>query len=211
MGLQVIGAGVGRTGTTSLKVALERLLGGRCYHMYEVFQHPEHLDVWRSAVDGRLPDWRLVFDGYTATVDWPGAAFWRPLRARHPDALVLLSTRESAEAWFESAEPTIGVALTRPPTPETAAWHDMAVRLVQSTFTAVPFERTAAMRAYEDHNQRVRAEVPSARLLDWQPGDGWEPLCERLGIAVPDEPFPHLNTQDDYLRVLARAEPGAPR
>ena len=209
MPLQVIGAGVGRTGTTSLKRALTLLLGGPCYHMYEVFQHPEHIGTWRSAIDGRWPDWDTVFAGFSATVDWPGAAFWHPLRARYPDALVLLSTRESAEAWFESAEPTIGEVLTRPPAPVNAVWHSMAVRLVRSTFTDVPFERAAAIRAYEEHNDRVRAGVPADRLVEWRVGDGWDPLCERLGLPVPEEPFPHLNTQEEYRDVLARAEPGA--
>jgi hypothetical protein len=204
MTLRVIGAGVGRTGTTSLKLALDRLLGARCYHMYEVFQHPEHVALWHSAVRGARPDWDAIYGGYGATVDWPGAAFWQPLSESYPDAIVLLSVRDKPEAWFRSVEPTISAYLQRKPQPELAEWHAMAVELLATTFAPVPFNRASAIAAYERHNAAVRASVPTARLLEWQPADGWAPLCERLGLAVPDDPFPHANTTEDYQAVLAR-------
>jgi len=204
MSLLVIGAGVGRTGTTSLKVALERLLGGPCYHMYEVFRHPAHVPIWHAAVRGEDPDWDALFRGFVATVDWPAAAFWRPLSEAYPDAIVLLSVRDGADAWFRSANPTIGEFLQRPPSEGSEEWYRMAHDLLRTRFTPVPFDEAAAKAAYEKHNAEVRARVPIERLLEWQVSDGWEPLCERLGVPVPDEPFPRLNTIDDYRAHVDR-------
>src|SRR5579864_5358279 len=107
MGLRVIGAGVGRTGTLSLKGALETLLGGPCYHMMEVITHPAHVDVWRAAGSGEDVDWAAFLAGYAATSDFPACLFWRDLRELYPDALVLLSTRSSTQTWWESASQTI--------------------------------------------------------------------------------------------------------
>src|SRR5713101_4103993 len=100
--LQVVGAGLGRTGTTSLKMALEKLLGGPCYHMMEVFQHPEHSALWEEAFTTGSTDWDTIFDGYVATCDWPSGGVWEPLAAANPDALILLSTRADGDAWWKS-------------------------------------------------------------------------------------------------------------
>lgn len=105
MTLRVIGAGQARTGTTSLKLALEQLLGGPCYHMFEVFAYPAHIPVWHRAARGTLPDWQVFLDGYRAAVDLPAAAFWRELAAASPGALIVLSGRDSAEQWWDSASP----------------------------------------------------------------------------------------------------------
>ena len=107
MGLRVVGVGLGRTGTNSLKLALERLLDGRCHHMIEVFADDRQFPMWQAAAAGGEADWDAIYEGFVATVDWPGAAFWRELVAAYPDAVVLLSQRESAEAWWESARRTI--------------------------------------------------------------------------------------------------------
>ena len=106
MTIKVVGAGVGRTGTHSLKVALEQLLGGPCYHMFEVMGHPDHIALWQAAADDEDPQWDRIFDGYAATVDWPAASFWREIADHYPDAKVLLSTRPT-DAWWASANQTI--------------------------------------------------------------------------------------------------------
>ena len=204
MGLQVIGAGVGRTGTSSLKVALERLLDGRCYHMHELQLNPHQVPHWQAALRGDAVDWEQLYDGFVATVDWPGAAFWRELHGAFPDAVVLLSVRSSPEEWFDSAHATIDELLMADPPPESRGWHSMARDLVRETFTPLPMEPEAAMAAYERHNAEVRATVPADRLIDWTAGDGWGPLCEGLGVAVPDEPFPHLNTKAGFTAMLER-------
>ena len=111
MTLRVVGAGLGRTGTHSLKLALEPLLGGPSYHMIEVFGHVEHIPMWRDAALNKPVDWDTVFDGYVATVDWPGASVWEQIAAKYPDAIVLLSVRDSADAWWKSASNTIFLAI----------------------------------------------------------------------------------------------------
>lgn len=200
MSLKLVGAGLGRTGTNSLKLALERLLGGRCYHMIEVFGRPADVPAWQDAFDGRPVDWPALFADFRAVVDWPAAGCWRAVAAAFPDAPVLLSTRESAQHWFDSADRTIFEVFRRGP----AQFHDMdeawarMARAMMRSFSPAGLDRDAAMAAYERHNAEVRAEVPAARLVEWRPGDGWEPLCRALGLAVPDEPFPHVNTSAEF-------------
>ncbi len=200
MSLRVIGAGLGRTGTASLKIALARLLGAPCYHMLEVIQRPEHVPHWHAAARGDMPDWDALFDGYAAAVDWPASAFWRELSERYPDALILLSTR-SAESWWASASETI-FALRHE---DGDARGEMIRDLLHRRFSERLDDRGAAMTAFDAHNANVRATAPRERLLEWTAKDGWGPLCSALGVPVPDEPFPQVNTRDEFkARVLAR-------
>jgi hypothetical protein len=205
MVLRVIGAGVGRTGTSSLTAALAQLLGGVCYHFEDVIARPEHVELWSEAIDkGNLDDWDRLYEGYVATMDWPGAAFWKEVSAFYPDALVLLSVRSTTQQWFESAQGTIGTLVGDPDPYRSSggAWLDMAGDLLRTRFVAAPFDRAAAEAAYESHNAAVRAAIPAERLLEWSPGDGWAPICARLDVAVPDVPFPHLNTRDQFQETL---------
>jgi hypothetical protein len=195
--LQLVGAGLGRTGTLSLKAALERLLGGRCYHMVEVFGRPADIAVWQAAAEGSLPDWEVLFADFDATVDWPSAAFWEPIAAAFPDAPVLLSTRADGEVWWRSASRTIfDTGAESPPDfePQRRMWEAVAT----NRFTSDWNDQRAAIEAYDRHNAYVRATVERDRLVEWQPGDGWAPLCDALGVEVPDEPFPHTNSTEDF-------------
>jgi hypothetical protein len=207
MTLRVVGAGLGRTGTNSLKVALEQLLGGPCSHMMEVFGRPDDIARWQDAVDGTPVDWDALFADYRACVDWPAAAFWREIADVNPDAVVLLSTRASADAWWKSANDTIFAVGRRdvPPDPVLTAQMKMIKGIFDKTFTSDWSEEDAAKRAYELHNETVRATVKPERLVEWQPGDGWEPLCTALGVPVPDAPFPHTNSTDDF-RAMAHLD-----
>jgi hypothetical protein len=204
--MRVIGAGQGRTGTTSLKVALERLLGAPCYHMVEVFRHFDHVPSWHAAIRGEPVEWEPVLGGYAAVVDWPGALVWRQLAARYPDALILLSTRQDAATWLRSARATI---LDSSPEnkmeddPSLPGFEAMLRDLV-AAFEPRWRDDDAAMAAYDRHNAAVRREVPAQRLIDWQPDDGWEPLCRALGLDVPDEPFPHVNSTEEFADIPAR-------
>jgi hypothetical protein len=200
--MRVVGAGIGRTGTHSLKLALEQLLGAPCYHMLEVFQHPEHVELWARAARGELDDWDEIFGGYAAAVDWPASAFWRELSDAQPEAVVLLSTRESADAWWRSADQTIWEAMRRDPGDEMRPWFTMVSDVLSTRFDERWDDRDAAMAAYERHNAEVRATVPGDRLVDWRPGDGWAPICDALGVAVPDTPFPHVNTTEEFRAML---------
>jgi hypothetical protein len=203
MTLRVVGAGLGRTGTNSLKLALERLLGEPCYHMIEVFGHPEHIPMWHAAADGERVDWDALFTGYAAAVDWPVASFWRELVDEYPDAVVVLSTRTSADAWWRSADDTIFAHMRNDPVdpPGLEGWRAMVDAAVAGRYPGVPGDEEKAKASYEAHNAEVRATIPAERLVDWQAGDGWEPLCRALGVAVPDEPFPHVNTTADFRKM----------
>lgn len=208
MALKVVGAGLGRTGTNSLKVALEQLLGGPCHHMFEVIAHPEQVPVCEHAVRGEPVDWYALFARYAATVDWPGCAFLRDLCAANPDAAVLLSTRDSAQTWWASMERTIVPALQGPmlsDQPDLMRGQEMVRELFRTRFTPDFADRDAAIAAYERHCDDVRREIPAARLIEWQPRDGWEPICSRLGLRVPEAPFPHENSSEDFGENVERS------
>ncbi|MEO3813181.1 sulfotransferase family protein [Sphaerisporangium sp. B11E5] len=218
MTLKVIGAGVGRTGTLSLKAALERLGFGPCFHGRHVLDHPERLPMWRAAADGEAVDWHAVFAGYAASVDWPGAAYWRPLLETFPGAKVILTVRD-AERWYDSVHDTIyqmfgdgpgdgdpRVAEARGVVPGLDVFTDFHRRMIWDGFFGGRFaDRGHALAVYEAHNAAVLREVPPERLLVVEPGAGWEPLCEFLGVEVPDEPYPRLNDPAAFWsRVAAR-------
>jgi hypothetical protein len=198
--LQVVGAGVGRTGTHSLKIALQQLLGGTCHHMIEVFTHPEEMPVWTDAIDGKSIDWDALMQGYTAQVDWPGASFWPELSKANPEAVVILSTREP-ELWFKSCSNTIFAGL-RTAVDGGDEWMTAMLHLFKDRFSDQIEDRDVMVAAYERHNDAVRAAIPKERLLEWTPSDGWGPLCDRLGRPVPSEPFPLTNTTEDFRAML---------
>jgi hypothetical protein len=200
MELAVVGAGVGRTGTHSLKLALEQLLGAPCHHMAEIMSDPAQIPAWIDAIEGRPVDWSAMLSPYRAIVDWPGGSFWRELTAAYPDALVLLSVRDP-EAWYKSASNTIFLAFDHLP-PEIQPWMNSVRQLLHERFSDRFDDPTAMMDAFVRHNDAVRAEVPAGRLLEWTPGDGWEPICERLGLPVPNEPFPVTNTTDEFREMI---------
>lgn len=200
MAIELIGAGFGRTGTLSLKIALERLGLAPCYHMSEVFQHPEHVAVWGAALAAKPIDWDALFLGYRATVDWPGCHFWRELAQHLPDAKVLLTVR-NAQSWYDSVHETIYQVLrgAAPPDPTFAAWHAMVTQLIDvQTFAGRFDDRDHAIGVFERHNEAVQRSIPRERLLVYEVAQGWEPLCEFLGRAVPDEPFPRVNSKDEF-------------
>lgn len=208
MGLQVIGAGLGRTGTHSLQLALQQLLGGHCYHMIEVFGRPDDIAVWHRAADGELPDWDTFLADYRATVDWPASAFYRELADAYPDAVVLLSSRDT-EGWWKSANNTIFSVTRRenpPEDPTLLAQMKMIDALFGKRFTPNWTDEAEASRAYEQHNAEVRVTIPADRLIDYRTGDGWNPICEKLGLPIPSEPFPHVNTTDEF-RAMTGMDP----
>lgn len=197
MTLQVIGAGLGRTGTMSLKLALEQLGLGRCHHMMEVFAAPQTIDTWRRAGLGETVDWDALFEGFGAAVDWPAAEFYDQLAVKYPDAKIILTTRE-AEGWFKSTQATIfadTVASGGPP-----GFGEMIAAVVGSKFDGRLHDRDHCIAVYEAHNARVRASIPADRLLEYQSGQGWEPLCAFLGVPVPDAPYPKVNSTEEFVQ-----------
>ena len=221
--LEVIGAGFGRTGTMSLKAALEELGFGPCYHMTEVFRHPEHAEFWTAAWRGEPVDWDAVLGGYRATVDWPGCTFYAELMERYPEAKVLLNVRDP-ERWYESMHDTIyeltvvtrGSLLSRIVFAffrflafgafGTIRRDNMVEEIIwEGTFDGRFEEKAHAIEVFERHNEEVERRVPSGKLLIYQVKEGWGPLCEFLGVEEPDEPFPHYNASAGFRRRLALA------
>lgn len=199
MALEVIGAGLPRTGTWSLGNALGYLLDGRFYHMRSLPGHPFDLGAtWEAALAGDSPDWGALFAGYVAAVDWPTSLFWRELSAAYPQAQVLLSVRDSAEAWWASAEATILPYARMSLAPDWEGGDHFRKLLERFTGTAQWDDPATLMAAYERHNAAVRAGVPAGRLLEWHAAEGWEPICDALGLAVPDVPFPWLNQREEW-------------
>ena len=198
--LKVVGAGVGRTGTHSLKLALEQLLGGPCHHMVEVFAHQEELPIWTAAIDGQEIDWDELMKPYVAQVDWPGASFWPELAAANPEALVLLSVRDP-DKWYTSCINTIfgGMQVM---VDEGNEWMAAMLRLFAERFSDKIDDRDAMIDAFERHNDAVRKAIPADRLLEWSAVDGWEPICARLGLPVPSEPFPVTNTTHEFREMF---------
>ena len=183
---KVIGAGLGRTGTLSLKTALERLLGSPCYHMVEVFERPEHIGAWHAAAAGDVAECVSVIGGYAAAVDWPSAAFYSELADAFPEALVILSYRDS-DAWWSSASETIFKGISAGSRPGMEEWHAMIEKLLATRFTSELSCKESCIRAFEAHNEQVKQTIPAQRLLLWQASDGWEPICKALNLPVPDE------------------------
>ncbi len=168
--------------------------------MTEVLGDPDQIPHWIDAIEGRLVNWSALLVNYRAIVDWPGASFWRELSQANPDALVLLSVRDPDE-WYRSATNTIFLTFDRMP-PEVAPWMDAVRKLMRDRFSDRFDDSTAMIDAYERHNEIVRSEVPARRLLEWKLGDGWDAICERLGLPVPAEPFPVTNSTDEFRELI---------
>ncbi|MFV8755340.1 sulfotransferase family protein [Nannocystaceae bacterium ST9] len=207
--MKVIGAGFGRTGTTSMKAALERL-GMPCYHMIEVFGHLDHVPVWRDAQAGRPVDWQALFADFQATVDWPGCTFYRQLMEVYPDAKVVLTVREP-EKWYRSTFDTIFTIAQVLPSwlryrvPRIGRLHRMLEEIIwRGTFHDRFADEAHALAIYRAHVAEVEIHVPPERLLVFDVKDGWAPLCAFLGVPAPDEPFPHLNDTAEFQRNIRR-------
>ena len=197
MALKVIGAGLGRTGTLSLKLALEHLGFGPCYHMLEIMSAPEtRLPQWIGVARGS-PDWDAIFDGFQSSVDYPTCNFWREQAAHYPDAKVVLSTRD-AEGWFESVNKTImspgSVAGMR-----AGPFAEFMDGTVLKDFGDRTNDREFMVDYFRKWEASVIAECPPERLLVHRSVDGWEPLCAFLGVPVPEAPYPRVNSSEDML------------
>lgn len=202
MALDIIGPGFGRTGTNSLKVALEHLGLGPAHHMFEVRDHPEQLPGWQALADGARADWDALFRGYRAQVDWPGARYWRELAAHYPEAKVILTVRD-ADDWFDSVEATIAKFMAGRGSyddPHANGVANMAHKLiVDGVFDGRMFERAYATTLFNAHIAEVQASIPGSRLLTFDVSEGWEPLCAFLGLPVPAISFPRLNSSKQFI------------
>ncbi len=205
MSLKVVGAGFGRTGTLSLKFALEKLGYDKCYHMMEVGNHDDHFKQWLELSRGGEMDWVTLFEGYQASVDWPSCNWWREQLAAFPDAKVILSRRDP-QKWYTSVMNTIyqvSVGNRAKAEKEGDAQAKAAAQWAFEVIWGRVFDdrmddKEHVIACYEAHNQAVIDEVPADALLVYEPGDGWAPLCEFLDVPIPDEDYPRVNSTEEF-------------
>jgi Sulfotransferase domain len=226
--LDVIGVGFGRTGTASLRLALEQLGFGPCCHMLEIMDDAEKIAEWRRVGEGERPDWARLFAGYRASVDWPGAVYWRELADAYPDAKIILTVRDP-QRWYASALATIFqfpmrrhdqrermvYAMLGRVNPGAAALPQMLDKVVwepvfaDRDFDGSQEDREFAIKAFLQHTEEVIARVPRERLLVFDVTEGWGPLCAFLGKPEPSQPFPAANEGSHFNRVIAAKKRGA--
>ena len=204
MSLEVIGAGFGRTGTLSLKHALERLGFEKCHHMEEVALSSEQVAAWHAIASGETPDWDRVFDGYRSACDWPSCDHYEALMEHYPNARVVLTLRDESR-WYESAAETIYAVSSNFPrlvgwlVPQLGRFHRMVHAAIwDGTFGGRFEDRDHAIGVYRDHVERVKRTVPPERLLVFEVREGWEPLCRFLDVPEPEDPYPRINTRDQF-------------
>src|SRR5262245_22285156 len=201
MSLRLIGAGLGRTGTLSLKLALERLGLAPCYHMAELFMNPTHAALWVRAADG-TPDWNALLGQYAATVDYPGCMFWGDLAQAYPSAKVLLSVRDP-DKWFDSTQATIFSEHMQAPL-RGSPLHEFFAKTVWKDYGDRIHDRDFMVATFKAHNADVERAIPKERLLVYEVSQGWEPLCRFLNVPVPDEPFPRVNSTEEHQQMRAQ-------
>ena len=199
MGLKVIGAGVGRTGTYSLKLAIHQLEFGPGQHREEVLHNmPVHVPLWSAAAAG-APDWSHIFNGYGSAVDWPTACFFRELLKEYPSAKFILTERDP-ERWADSFGATIYKLLAgKDEAPEEMrAWLDMASDVIAKTGFPPGLDRDALVDAFVAHTDAVKETIPASQLLVFEVRQGWEPLCNFLGAPIPATEFPRTNHREEF-------------
>ncbi len=202
MDLKVVGAGFGRTGTSSLKQALTQLGVGDVYHMFELYKQPHHGKLWYS----QPPAWDEIFRGYSAALDWPAVYFYAELARLNPDAKVVLTTRD-AEEWYDSAYATVWQRRAERIAKGICGSSISDVIIWEGTFNGRFLDREYAIDVYNQHIDEVRRTIPKHRLLEYDIHDGWGPLCEFLGFPVPDTPFPNINSRKTFAERVAQADP----
>ena len=194
MTLSVFGVGFGRTGTESLKQALEILGVGPCYHMFEVLPHEERVDEWIRLVQGKTPDWDEIFTEYNSSVDWPGAYFWREIAEHYEEAKLILTLRD-AEDWYKSMSKTILPLLKTSSKDPNSLANQM---FIERTFDGNIDDKDHVINVFNKHNEAVISSFDPERLLVFELGSGWEPLCAFLDVDLPDQPYPWGNSSDEF-------------
>ena len=203
MPLKIIGAGFGRTGTNSLRLALNMLGAGPCYHMHEVKHNPGHHRRWHEIANGENPDWEALFGGYQAAVDWPSTHYWTQLLDQYPDSKVILTIRDPEE-WFRSFSNTIHKAIhldIPEDLEEDKKLHRLMVYkiIAEETFKGNSADKDFAIRVFQQRTADVKNYVRPDRLLVYDVREGWAPLCLFLGVPEPEVPFPKTNSTADFI------------
>jgi len=207
--MKIIGCGFGRTGSMSMKIALEQLGFGPCHHMDEVIANPEkHLPFWLAASKGEDVNWDDALKGYESCVDWPSAAYWSVLAEHYPDAKILLTTR-SAESWYNSISNTIfkiiGDTMDAPPNEAPNPFGEMLGHMVlENTFQGNITDRDHCINIFNQNVQAVKNTFKGDKLFVYNIGDGWDGLCRWLDVPIPDMPFPRTNNQEEFFQLASK-------
>jgi len=222
MSLQVIGTGVGRTGTHSLKLALEQLGFGKCYHMEELLQHPEGLIYFENAEKGEHVEWSKLFEGYNSAVDYPVARYYKQIITAFPEAKVIHTIRD-AESWYKSAMETIFWASK----PSFGRMLKMMIRMpfssnIRKIFPVLKYDgsmvdniygkdlknKQEVIKRYNEINEETLNFIPKDRSLVYDVKSGWEPLCNFLNVPIPQTPFPRSNTREEFKKNVEKMAAG---
>jgi len=223
MSIKVIGAGLPRTGTNTLKQSLEQLGNKHVYHMKELLVNPEKLHLWKTLDETGDTDWDALYEGYDGTVDFPGYPWYKEHMKRYPDAKVILTVRDF-DAWYKSVDSTVFRAGPQTPGEKikmmgkllTSARARNVVKCIKwfkKCFFAERLQgkfedKEFAKKFWEDHIAEVKAYVPADKLLVYDVRDGWAPLCKFMGVPEPDEPLPHLNKKENFKAMLPKLMKG---
>lgn len=219
MAIKVIGAGLPRTGTASLKTAFEILGFGECLHMETLFNKPHLVDNWVELFNTGKTDMEALFAGFQSTSDFPGALLYKELLEKYPDAKVVLGVRDPEE-WYDSAARTVYAFTPKtwqqklkllPKRIKSKRFRGIAktlglveVYLWKKFFRGEFPDKAKAIERFNSFNEEVRQYVPAGQLLEYRAGEGWEPLCQFLGVPIPEEPFPHRNQRDQFIAQLTK-------
>jgi sulfotransferase family protein len=211
--MKVIGAGFGRTGTLSLKKALEILEFRPCYHMDEMICYPKHMDIWKTAAEDKPVNWDDIFGQYQSTLDFPASLYYRELLTAYPNAKVILTVREP-ERWYRSMYETAYTmmelytpAWVKKYVPPYKRFADVIDLLIWDGLFAGKFaDQTYAIQIFNTHIKEVKRNVPAEKLLVFNVKEGWQPLCNFLGVPVPEGvEFPHVNDHETVKAQINRA------
>jgi len=208
--LKIIGAGFGRTGTNSLKLALEILESQPCHHMLEVLPCENQIKWFHEKAHGKTVIWDEVFENYGSAVDWPSSAYYKELADHYPDSKVILSIRDP-DNWYDSTKETIYFVSTEIPkwllflSSKKRQIYEMIKKTIwQGVFDGKFEDREYAVNVFKKHIKKVKSAIPEDRLLIHEAKEGWEPLCEFLGKPVPNQPYPRVNEANTFKKQIGK-------
>ena len=223
MSIKIIGAGFPRTGTTTLKTCLETLGHSKVYHMKELLVNPERLHHWKTLDETGDTDWDALYNGYDATVDFPGYPWYKEHMKRFPEAKVILTVRDF-ESWHKSVDKTVFRAGPQTPGEKIKMMGKLlmssrarkvvkCIKFFKKIFFAEELkgkfeDKVFAKKVWDDHIAEVKSFVPADKLLVYDVRDGWGPLCKFLGVEEPAEPLPHLNKKENFKEMLPKLMKG---